>query len=90
MTVQPTGFYVENSKVAINDAGDQARFLITVSGQNLAYPFRYHHEGTWQQISFAPTGHLSIRGIGSINDAKDITVTVQSSGQIAYGPDGLA
>ena len=86
----PAGFVVENSKVGINDAGDQARFLVTVSGENLVYPFRYNHTGTWQQISFVPTGHLSSYGIGSINDAGDVTVTVQSTGMIAFGPDGLA
>ena len=86
----PQGFVVENSKVGVNDAGDQARFLVTTSGQNLVYPFRYNHAGTWQQISFAPTGHLSSHGIGSINDAGDVTATVQSTGMIAYGPDGLA
>src|SRR4030095_3485282 len=35
--------------------------------------------GTWQQIGFAGTGHLSLAGIGSINDAQDITATVQSA-----------
>jgi probable HAF family extracellular repeat protein len=86
----PSGFSVENSGVGINDAGDQARFLVTTGGQNLVYPFRYHHEGTWQQVSFLPTGHLSSYGIGSINDAGDLTATVQGIGMIAYGPDGLA
>ena len=90
LTPAPSGFLLENSKVGINDAGDQARFLVTASGQLLDYPFRYNHEGTWQQISFVPTGHLSSYGIGSINDAGDITATVQSAGMIAYGPDGLA
>jgi hypothetical protein len=88
----PAGFGVESGGAAINDAGDQARFLVTVSGQNLAYPFRYHHEGggSWQQISSVPTGHLSSHGIGGINDARDITVQIQGAGQIAYGPAGLA
>jgi hypothetical protein len=88
----PTGLLVENSGVAINDAGDQARFLVTNSGQILDYPFRYHHEGTgtWQQISSIPTGHLSSAGIGSINDAGDIVLTVAGAGMIAFGPDGLA
>ncbi len=86
----PTGYGVDGSGVGINDAGDQARFLVTVGHENLVYPFRYHREGTWQQISFVPTGHLSSYGIGSINDAGDITATVQSTGMIAYGPDGLA
>lgn len=74
----------------INDAGDQATFLVTTGGENLVYPFRFHHEGTWQQISTIPTGHLSTYGVGSINDAGDITATVAGSGMIAYGPDGLA
>ena len=90
VTPAPSGFLVENSKVGINDAGDQARFLVALSGENLVYPFRYNHQGTWQQISAVPTGHLSSYGIGSINDAGDITATVQSTGMIAYGPDGLA
>ena len=64
------------------------RFLVTTSGENLDYPFRYHN-GTWQQISFIPTGHLSSYGVGSINDAQDITATVQSTGMIAAGPSGL-
>jgi hypothetical protein len=88
----PTSYGVESSGVGINDAGDQARFLVNTGPENLVYLFRFHHEGagTWQQISFAGTGHLSSYGIGSINDAGDITATVQSTGQIAYGPDGLA
>ncbi len=86
----PAGFGIENSTVAINDAGDQARFLVTISSENLVYPFRYNHQGTWQQISFVPTGHLSSYGVGSINDAGDITATVQGIGMIAYGPDELA
>ncbi len=85
----PAGFLLENSTVAINDAGDQARFLVTTGGENLDYPFRFHHEGTYQQISFAATGHLSIYGVGSINDAQDITATVQGVGQIAAGTDGM-
>ncbi len=85
----PAGFLLENSTVAINDAGDQARFLVTTGGENLDYPFRFHHEGTYQQISFTPTGHLSSYGVGSINDAQDITATVQGAGQIAAGPNGM-
>ena len=83
----PRGFLLENSTVGINDAGDQARFLVTTGGENLDYPFRYH-DGTWQQISFIPTGHLSSYGVGSINDAQDITATVQSTGMVAAGPSG--
>ena len=55
---------------------------------NLRYPFRYHG-GIWQQIGFAGTGHLSLAGVGSINDAQDITATVQSTGMIAAGPSGF-
>jgi hypothetical protein len=88
LTSPPNGFLLENSTVGINEAGDQARFLVTTSAENLVYPFRYH-DGIWQQIGFAGTGHLSVAGIGSINDAQDITATVQSTGMIAAGPSGL-
>jgi hypothetical protein len=88
LTSPPRGFLLENSTVGINDAGDQARFLVTTSGENLDYPFRYHN-GIWQQISFIPTGHLSSYGVGSINDEQDITATVQSTGMIAAGPSSL-
>ena len=88
----PKGFVIGADGFAINDAGDEARFLITPYPESLLYLFRFHHEGqgTWQQLSNVPTGHLSSAGIGSINDAGDITATVQGSGVIAYGPDGLA
>ena len=58
LTPPPRGFLLENSTVGINDAGDQARFLVNTGPENLVYPFRYH-DGTWQQIFFIPTGHLS-------------------------------
>ncbi|MBZ5571234.1 MAG: hypothetical protein LAO09_05065 [Acidobacteriia bacterium] len=90
MPPAPRGFVIGADASAINDAGDQARFLITTGGENLLYLFRFHHEGTWQQISPIPTGHLSRAGIGSITDAGDITATVGGAGVIAYGPDGLA
>jgi hypothetical protein len=91
MAPQPRGFYPPgNGAAAINDAGDQARFLITTSGQSLGYVFRYHHEGVWQQIGVTPNGHLSPSGIGSINPAEDVTATDQGNGVVAYGPDGLA
>jgi hypothetical protein len=77
------------SSVGITDSGDQARFLVNTGAQNLVYPFRYNHNGSWQQIGFSGTGHLSSYGIGSINDALDITATVQSTAQIAAGPNGL-
>lgn len=90
LTPAPVGYAVQNAPVAINDAGDQARFLVRLSGQNLVYPYRYHRDGAWQQISPVGTGHLASYGVGGINDAGDVTVTVLSAGQIAYGPDGLA
>lgn len=86
----PSGFLLGNYAAAINDAGDQARFLVRTGGQNLIYLFRFHHEGSWQQLSASPTGHLSRSGVGSINDARDVTATVTSRGVIAYGPNGLA
>jgi hypothetical protein len=88
----PQSFVIGADAFAINDAGDEARFLINTGPENLLYLFRFHHEGagTWQQISTTPTGHLSRAGVGSINDAEDISATVASSGVVAYGPDGLA
>jgi hypothetical protein len=88
LTPPPRDFLLENSTVGINDAGDQARFLVNTGAENLIYPFRYH-DGTWQQIGFVGTGGSSAAGVGSINDAQDITATVQSTGQIAAGPSGL-
>lgn len=54
------------------------------------YPFRLPNGGTWQQISFSGTGHLTTYGLGSINPARDVSLTVQSTGMIAAGPTGLA
>jgi len=90
MATPPTGFGMGGEPTAINDAGDQARFLVRVGPQNLVYLFRYHHGGSWQQLSPFGTGHLSSYGVGSINDAGDLTATIGSSGVIAYGPDGTA
>jgi hypothetical protein len=86
----PAGFGVQGTPTAINDSGDQARFLVSVNGENLVYPFRYHHEGAWRQISFAGTGHLTTYGVGSITNAGDITATVRGVGVLASGPDGVA
>jgi hypothetical protein len=88
LTPPPRDFLLESSTIGVNDAGDQARFLVNTGPENLVYPFRYH-DRSWQQISFIPTGHLSSYGVGSINDAQDITATVQSTGMIAAGPTGL-
>jgi probable HAF family extracellular repeat protein len=87
----PSGFAVGTYATAINDAGDQARFLVSISGENLVYLFRFHHDdGTWQMLSTSGTGHLSTYGIGSINAARDVSATVLSTAVIAAGPDGLA
>ncbi len=90
LTPPPATFLVVNSLVAINDEGNQARFLISTGPENLAYPFRVRSDGSWQQISFSASGHLSPYGIGAINDAGDVSLTVQGTGMIAYGPDELA
>lgn len=89
MPSAPQGYLIGSEATAINDAGDQARFLISTSTENLRYLFRFHHDGTWQQISFTGNGSV-IYGLGSITAAGDITATVLGAGQIAYGPDGLA
>lgn len=86
----PQGFVVGSYATAINDAGDQARFLVSTGPQNLVYLFRFHHEGTWQMLSTSGTGHLSRYGVGSINAARDVSATVQSTAVIAPGPNGLA
>lgn len=83
------GWFVVNAPVAINDAGDQARGLGIGTEHPFTFVYRYRHSGSWQQIDFFGTGKRSPGGIGSINDAQDITSTVSGSAQIAYGPDGL-
>jgi probable HAF family extracellular repeat protein len=90
MPSPPQGFFPPGTyPTAINDSGDQARFLVTTSSQNPAYLFRFHQQGTWQQISFTPNFGSTPYGIGSINAAGDVTATVQGDAQIAGGPDGL-
>ena len=51
----------------INDAGDQAHFLVSTSTQNLVYPFRLSNGGNWQQLSTFGTGRLSRFAMGSIS-----------------------
>jgi probable HAF family extracellular repeat protein len=87
----PPSFAVGSYATAINDAGDQARFLVNIGPENLVYLYRFHHDdGTWQILSSAGTGHLSTYGVGSINASGDVSATVQSTAVIAPGPDGLA
>jgi probable HAF family extracellular repeat protein len=91
MPQPPQGFYPPGTyPTAINDAGDQARFLVSTGAQNLVYLFRFHQNGTWQQISTTGNGNLSPYGVGSINAAGDVSATLLGSAVIAYGPDGLA
>lgn len=85
----PQGFMIGTYPTAINDAGDQGRFLVNTGPQNLVYLFRLHHEGTWQMVS-GPTGGSGVYGIGSINADLDISATVLGTAVIAPGPDGVA
>ncbi|MFL5238492.1 MAG: hypothetical protein ACJ8EL_12985 [Rhizomicrobium sp.] len=87
----PKGFTGPGTYPAsINNIGDQARFLISTVNRDLLYLFRYHHAGTWQQIWDIPASDAAPFGIGSINEADDITATVAGVGLIAYGPNGVA
>jgi PKD repeat protein len=89
LVAPPSGFSGAGSNgSAINDAGDQAHFLVSTGTQNLVYPFRLSNGGTWQMISSDGTGRLSRYGIGSINSAQDISYTVRSTALIAAGPAG--
>jgi probable HAF family extracellular repeat protein len=85
----PPSFMIGTYPTAINDAGDQARFLVNTGPENLVYLFRFHHEGTWQMVS-GPTGGSGMYGVGSINAALDISATVLGTAVIAPGPDGVA
>lgn len=86
----PAGFSGAGSNgSAINDNGDQAHFMIRPV-QGLRYPFRLSAGGTWQQLSSVGTGNLSSSGIGWINAAQDVGLSVQSTAMIAAGPTGLA
>ena len=90
LVAPPSGYALNAGSVAVNDAGDQGRFLVSVSGQNLVYLYRYHHDGSWQPLSPNGTGHLSTYGMGSIDAEGTIAATVQGAGVIARGPDGVA
>jgi hypothetical protein len=85
----PKGFFPPGGAAAINDAGDQARFLSSTGAQFLRYLFRYHNDGTWQQIGFTGNGSLVSFGVGGITAAADISATDLGQAVIAYGPDGL-
>ena len=87
----PAGFTNAEAGGQINDAGDQARFLITGGSQNVAYLFRYIASTTlWQQLHPAGTGRLASYGTGSIDNRRNVTGTVLSTGVFAPGPTGFA
>ncbi|MFN8572425.1 MAG: hypothetical protein U0132_10240 [Gemmatimonadaceae bacterium] len=90
MPAPPRGYLYSARSSVVNDAGDQGRFLVSTSSQNLLYPFRYTAAtNALQQLSAAGSGHLTRAGMGSINNAQDILATVQSTAMIAAGPSGL-
>ncbi len=90
MTPVPQGFLGPSAYAgAINDAGEQVRFLPTTSSENLLYLFRYHPDGTWQQISFIGQGFLTQFGVGGINADGDVSCTILSTARIAYGTTGM-
>jgi probable HAF family extracellular repeat protein len=68
MPPAPPSFSIGTEPTGINDAGDQARFLISTGAENLRYLFRFHHTGTWQQISFLGIKNVTY-GVGSVSDA---------------------
>jgi hypothetical protein len=86
----PAGFVgVGSNGSAINDAGDQAHFLVSITtAQDLVVPFRLSVGGSWQQLA-GPTGHLSSWGMGSISAGQDVTFTALGTGMVAAGPAGL-
>jgi hypothetical protein len=74
----------------INDAGEQARFLVSTQAEQLVYLFRLHADGAWQQLSPSGTGSLATYGVGSITATSDVSATVLSTAVVAYGPNGTA
>ena len=86
----PPGFAVGTYPTAINDAGDQARFLVNTGPENLVYLFRFHHEGTWQMLSGQARVTSARTEWGRSTRPATSSATVQSTGVIAAGPDGLA
>jgi hypothetical protein len=88
VTAPPVGYLLSAYPATINDAGEQARFLVSTGPENLVYLFRYHTDGTWEQISLVGNGLLSPMGIGSIDSAGTVTSTILGGGMIAWGPDG--
>jgi len=88
---RPSGFSGPgNFPAAINDAGDQVRFLLsTFPPLGRPYLFRYHGaSATWKQIW--PLSAQSLFGIGGINAQGDVTASMNGVGLLAAGPDGVA
>lgn len=86
----PRGYMDYGHGVVINDAGEQARFLLTTSSSSTyIYGYRYHTDGTWASLGAAGSYYYSY-GFGNMNDAGDVAGGVASTGFIAYGPDGTA
>lgn len=88
MAPPPQGFDVGTLPTAINDSGEQARFLF--GDQDAVFLFRYHADGTWVQLALTGTDRLGRFGIGSINSAGDVSGTIGGMALVAYGPDGRA
>ena len=86
----PDSFRLGTYPADINDAGEQARFLVSTQAENLVYLFRLHDDATWQQLSPSGTGHLATYGVGSITETSDVSGTVVGTAVVAYGPDGTA
>jgi hypothetical protein len=85
----PQNFAVGTFPTAINDFGEQARFLVNVNSGSV-FLYRLHADGDWNQISPIGTGSLTTYGMGSIGPGGTITATVAGQGMIAFGPDGPA
>ncbi len=86
----PAGYLAPgNFPAAVNDQGDQLRFLQTATSDSLFYLYRYRKEGQWQQVWPAGSGFLTSFGAGSINGEGDFTATVGGAGIVGFGPDGM-
>lgn len=90
MSDPPRGYLDYGYGAIVNDAGEQARFLITTSSSNLLYAYRYHTDDTWEALSSQYSSYYSGYGLGSIDDEGDVTATIFSAGVYAEGPDGTA
>jgi hypothetical protein len=90
LSVPPPGYLVTSQPAVINDSGAQARFLVSTGASNLSYLYRYHPDGTWQQLSATGTGSLASYGVGGIDVDGTVVGTVLGGAVVAWGPDGVA